>query len=133
LLLLFLGRVSNAPHFIVDVVACDFQCRYNFSSHVDQIFDEALLEASIVRSNMSNDFFAYNLITESLIWLLNSSNFRYSPSLSKLSFCLRLFSPDECMVTVFPSIVLQKKRGNGNAAMVLEGAQIASNPIQILI
>jgi hypothetical protein len=51
LLLLLLGRVSNAPHFIVDVVACDFQCRYNFSSHVDQIFDEASLAASIVHSN----------------------------------------------------------------------------------
>ncbi len=56
LLLLLLGRVSNAPHFTVDVVACDFQCRYNFSSHVDQIFDEALLAASIVHSNMSDDF-----------------------------------------------------------------------------
>jgi hypothetical protein len=39
--------------------------------------------------------------------------------LSELSFRLRLFSPDECMVTVFPSIVLQKKQDNGNAAMVL--------------
>ena len=28
----------------------------NFSSHVDQIFDEASLAASIVRSNMSDDF-----------------------------------------------------------------------------
>ncbi len=56
LLLLLLGRVSNAPHFIVDVVVCDFQCRYNFSSHVDQIFDEASLAASIVHSNMSDYF-----------------------------------------------------------------------------
>ncbi len=52
-----LGRVSNAPHFIVDVVPCDFQCRCNFSSHVNQLFDETLLAASIVCSNMSDDFF----------------------------------------------------------------------------
>ncbi len=41
---------------IVDVVACDFQCRYNFSSHVNQIFDKASLAASIIHSNMSDDF-----------------------------------------------------------------------------
>ncbi len=62
---------------------------------------------------------AHDLIRDSLIWLLASSNFRYPPLLSKSFLRLRLFSPDECMVIGILWIALEEQRGNWNVATVL--------------